>query len=72
MERAANIWAALFGALAFGFLCCAGFGMAFSPDASTSPNEFPARFLIFAILATLAAAPGYVASVFFLIFKKPH
>jgi len=63
IERAANAWWAFFGTLAMALLICAALGMAFIENASTSPNEYPARFLVLAIAAMAVAMPGWIISI---------
>lgn len=46
--KVAFYWAMLFGAATLLMLICAATGMAFFENATTSPDDYPARFLVWA------------------------
>ena len=66
MERIANIWWVFWLVVAFAFLLISGFGMVLMPDAQPSPGAYPARFMIFAMLAMVVCLPGWALSLWFL------
>lgn len=69
--RIAVWWMSVFAALAMVLLIASAIGMAFVSGATPNPEQYPARFIVLALVAISLALPGWILSIVLMFKVRP-